>query len=188
MKRKSFIKLFASSRRIIIRPYKVSDYKRCRKSDLQRDAKRNDFDEPISIASIESKDKFKENVEKFRKNGKLGHHYVLGVFLNKNAEHIGQVDIFTINNQLQWGNLGYQIQNQFWGNGYATEASKLVLKMSFEDLGFHRIEAATEMKNKASIKVAKKSGMIYEGKRLKFFSDDGGIDMMVYAANAIDYK
>jgi RimJ/RimL family protein N-acetyltransferase len=89
---------------------------------------------------------------------------------------------------LKWGNLGYHIQNQYWGKGYATEACRRALQIAFQELGFHRVEAATELKNKASIQVAKNIGMLFEGKRVKYFPDNGGIDMVVYGANAIDYE
>ena len=93
-----------------------------------------------------------------------------------------------INSQLRWANLGYNIQNQYRNQGYATEASKLGLKIAFEVLNFHRLEAAAELRNKPSQKVALKAGLKREGVRKKFFPDNGGTDMVVFAQNAIDYK
>jgi RimJ/RimL family protein N-acetyltransferase len=107
---------------------------------------------------------------------------------DRQGDFIGQIDFFVINKQLRWANLGYNIHNQYRNQGYATEAAQLGLKIAFKDLNFHRIEAATELRNKPSQKVALKSGLLREGKRIKFLPDDGGIDMVVFGQNAIDYR
>lgn len=142
------------------------------------------------MATPASKDliEFKGRLERQRTNGKDGDHFIFGVFDKKAGTYLGQIDIFTINRQLQWGNLGYHIQNQYFGKGYATEANKLALKVAFKQLGYHRIEAAMELDNKASQKVARRAGLVFEGVRKKFFPEDGGVDMKVFATNAIDYR
>lgn len=183
----SFLKLRAESRRISIRPVRLSDFKAVRESRWGRLPKANPFDDEIPVAKEASREEFKKAVERYKRIGEDGHHFVFGVFSKRSGAFLGQVDIFTINRQLRWGNLGYHIQNQYWGKGYAVEAGRLALKLAFGPLGFHRMEAAMELKNKASARVAQKLGMEYEGKREKFFPDNGGIDMYVYAANAIDY-
>ena len=144
------------------------------------------FDEPIPAANESVFGKFKERVQRYRSHGKDRHHFVFGVFDRISGNYVGQIDLFMINRQLLWGNIGYQVQNQYCGKGYATEGARLVLLAAFELLGFHRIEAAMELGNKASRKVAAKIGLKSEGKRKKNFPDNGGIDMTVYATNAID--
>lgn len=191
MKKKNstpFNKVKASSRRLIIRPYRFNDYKTLKEANQKRSENQNEFDAPIPIANSVDRDDFKSHVSRHRDHGKLRVHFVFGIFKKTTGEFVGQVDLFTINSQLRWVNLGYCIQNNHWGKGFASEAAKLTLKTAFQQLGFHRAEAATELKNKAAIKVAKKAKMEYEGKRKKFFPFNGGIDMVVYGANAIDYK
>ncbi|MEH2113910.1 GNAT family N-acetyltransferase [Nostoc sp.] len=36
-------------------------------------------------------------------------------------------------------NIGYELNTQYWGQGYATEAAHAILKFGFEELGMHRI-------------------------------------------------
>ena len=60
--------------------------------------------------------------------------------------------------------LGYAIGAAHWGNGFATEAAALVVRFGFETLLVHRVSAAIGPENKASIAVATKLGMSYEGR------------------------
>lgn len=60
--------------------------------------------------------------------------------------------------------IGYAIGASHWGNGYATEAAALTVRLGFETLLVHRVSAAIGPENKASIAVAAKLGMSFEGR------------------------
>jgi ribosomal-protein-alanine N-acetyltransferase len=62
------------------------------------------------------------------------------------------------------GKLGYAIGADHWGNGYASEATSLLVTFGFETLQLHRISAAIGPENNASIAVAARLGMSYEGR------------------------
>ena len=55
-------------------------------------------------------------------------------------------------------NLGYWVDQAFAGKGIATSSVEAVLSMASEDLGLHRIQAATLLHNLASQAVLKRSG------------------------------
>ena len=188
MKISSYSTIQESGKRLVLRPYKLSDFKALRLSFNERMPSIDKFDEPVAASKETDYAKFRDRVQRYRRIAKEGHHYVFGAFDKKSGAFIGQVDFFVLNKQLRWTNLGYNIQNQYRNKGYATEASKLGLKIAFQKLNFHRVEAATELGNRASQKVALKAGLVKEGKRIKFFPDDGGVDMLVFGQNAIDYK
>lgn len=59
--------------------------------------------------------------------------------------------------------LGYTLLNQFWGLGIAEQAVRKFFKISFTDLGLHRLQAGIEPHNKKSLKLAKKLKMRKEG-------------------------
>jgi ribosomal-protein-alanine N-acetyltransferase len=183
-----YSKILLASKRLVLRPYKVSDFKGCKASHDGRIIPVNKYDEPVPTPSSNGLMEFKERIKRQRINGKDGRHFIFGVFDKRSGAYLGQIDIFTISRELRWGNLGYHIQNQYFGKGYASEASKLALAVAFKQLGFHRIEAAMELDNKVSQKVALRAGLIFEGVRKKFFPDDGGVDMKVFATNAIDHR
>lgn len=65
-----------------------------------------------------------------------------------------------------WG-LGYWIHPTRQGNGYATEASKEIIRFAFEDLDADSIVSSHADWNEASGKVLRKIGMKHTG-----FSDD----------------
>jgi ribosomal-protein-alanine N-acetyltransferase len=64
----------------------------------------------------------------------------------------------------QRAELGYWIGIPNWGNGYATEAARVVTSFGFETLGLHRIYAFHFAGNIASGGVLKKIGMSHEGR------------------------
>lgn len=187
MKNSNYSTIYAIGKRLVVRPYKISDFKALLRSFYERFPKIDRFDEPVAATKEASLTSFKERVQRCRRIAKEGSQYVFGVFEKKSGAFIGQVDFFVLNKKLRWANLGYNIQNQYRNKGYATEASKVGLRIAFEKLKFHRVEAATELSNKASQKVALRAGLVREGIRRKFFPDDSGIDMVVFGQNAIDY-
>ena len=59
--------------------------------------------------------------------------------------------------------MGYSLSREYWGQGFVTEAAKLLLKEGFKQLKLHKIYATHHPKNSASGKVMQKAGMKYEG-------------------------
>ena len=59
--------------------------------------------------------------------------------------------------------MGYVYRRDVWGNGYATEAARVLVAFGFEQLGMHRIYATCDVNNVASARVLEKAGMQREG-------------------------
>ena len=59
--------------------------------------------------------------------------------------------------------LGYRLKKKFWGQGYATEASRACLDYGFHQLGLGRIIAKVMPENLASLKVVQKLRMNFKG-------------------------
>jgi RimJ/RimL family protein N-acetyltransferase len=57
-----------------------------------------------------------------------------------------------------WGELGWYLSPRFWGRGYATEISALLLGFGFGDLGLPAVVATCDPANLASRRVLEKSG------------------------------
>ena len=55
--------------------------------------------------------------------------------------------------------IGWRFGKAFWGNGYATEAAKEVLRYAIEELGVNELYSITSIHNLPSINVMKKIGL-----------------------------
>lgn len=55
--------------------------------------------------------------------------------------------------------LGYRLARRFWGRGYATEGSRALLALAFEQFGARRVTAETMVVHTASRRVMEKCGM-----------------------------
>jgi ribosomal-protein-alanine N-acetyltransferase len=61
------------------------------------------------------------------------------------------------------GWIGYVLNPECWGQGYATEAARALLVFGFTQFGLHRIFATCDPHNAASARVLEKIGMRREG-------------------------
>lgn len=59
--------------------------------------------------------------------------------------------------------VGYALLKEFWGRGFAVEASEAFLDYGFEELKVEKIVAVTDPANKNSRRVMEKLGMNFDG-------------------------
>jgi ribosomal-protein-alanine N-acetyltransferase len=59
--------------------------------------------------------------------------------------------------------VGYTLAREFWGQGFATEAARAVVRYALDVMKVSRLVAVADPANVASIKVMKKLGMTFEG-------------------------
>jgi RimJ/RimL family protein N-acetyltransferase len=83
----------------------------------------------------------------------------LAVELTATGEFIGALTFFYRSEVHQRGEIGYAILPEFAGQGYATEGGHVLLRIGFEQLGLHRIEAQCDARNLASARVMARLGM-----------------------------
>jgi [ribosomal protein S5]-alanine N-acetyltransferase len=77
---------------------------------------------------------------------------------------IGSIGLsFVIRGPLQSCMIGYSLDIEYNGNGYMTEAVKLVVRYAFEELKFHRITGEASPRNPGSIRVLENAGFHKEG-------------------------
>jgi RimJ/RimL family protein N-acetyltransferase len=77
--------------------------------------------------------------------------------------------------------LGYWLGVPYWGNGFATEAAREMLRYGFEKLRLHRIFATHFIHNPASGRVLAKLGMRHEGcQRQHIRKWDQFVDLELY--------
>jgi RimJ/RimL family protein N-acetyltransferase len=70
--------------------------------------------------------------------------------------------------------IGYMLKRSAWGKGYATEATKRLLKFAFEESPLQELVATTDPENAASQRVLEKCGLVYEGMRRAYAVECSG--------------
>ena len=70
--------------------------------------------------------------------------------------------------------IGYFLKRSAWGQGYATEVCKRLLRFAFQELPLNEVVASIDEDNVASKKVLKKSGLIDRG-RTRCYGKDSPI-------------
>jgi [ribosomal protein S5]-alanine N-acetyltransferase len=104
----------------------------------------------------------------------------LATTLRSDGRQIGGIGL-CIDEQHQHAELGYWLGVAYWGQGYATEAAREMLRYGFEDLHLHRIVAYHFKQNPASGRILQKLGMRYEGSQREHFRKwDQFVDSELY--------
>ena len=105
-----------------------------------------------------------------------GHNWAITV----DGNTIGRIRL-ELSKRNSTGDIGYELHPDYWGNGYATEVLKEVVRHSFEELKLHRLCAWAYEPNKASQRVLEKAGFTHEGTMRKRCSwGDGWVDDVMF--------
>ncbi len=76
---------------------------------------------------------------------------------------IGWCSLSRWNADYRSASLGYCFTDSAWGQGYATEAARVLLGWAFDTLDLNRVQAETDTRNQASARVLEKLGFVREG-------------------------
>jgi ribosomal-protein-alanine N-acetyltransferase len=84
--------------------------------------------------------------------------------------------------------VGYDLMQAYWGHGYMTEAVRAILDFGFTEMDLNRIEADSDHRNTASIRVLHKLGFHQEGLQQEQFYQDGDYQhLLLFALLRRDY-
>ncbi|MFN6465876.1 MAG: GNAT family N-acetyltransferase [Nostoc sp. DedVER02] len=115
--------------------------------------------------------------------------FQLAIVLKEENRLIGNCGIRVNDPEMREANIGYELNTQYWRQGYATEAAQAILKFGFEELRMHRIWSWCVADNLASVKVLEKIGMRREGHLLeKELIKDRWHDNFIYAILEREWK
>ncbi len=85
------------------------------------------------------------------------------IALKENNRLIGSCGFNYWNRDHRRGEISYDLNKNYWGQGIMSEAIKAILGFAFSQMELHRVEATVTPTNKASINVLKKAGFQKEG-------------------------
>lgn len=99
------------------------------------------------------------------------------VLLKETGEPVGQVGLHMQDvDGTSWPEIGYLLHRPFWGHGYATEAALAVRDHAFGPLNYERVISLIQPDNIHSQAVARRIGMLLEGR-----TQHAGMDHLVFA-------
>ena len=106
----------------------------------------------------------------------------LAITLKETNQFIGTLGLYRINWDNHRSEIGYILNPLHTGKGYVQEACSALLKFSFEEVGFHSLEAVIHPDNIKSIQVVEKLGFVKEAhfKENQMFNNEF-IDNLVYS-------
>lgn len=127
-----------------------------------------------------------EDTRKFMKDvvieqsGNPRNQFTLAIILKDSSEVIGACSL-TRTEPFQ-GEIGYSLNHEYWGCGFATEAAHAMLIFAFKELSLHRVYATCRPKNIGSSRVLEKIGMKKEAHlREHLFFKGQWHDSLLYA-------
>lgn len=144
--------------RLILRPFCLDDAK-----DVQRLA----GDREVAATTLHVPHPYKDGMAEewigsHEPNFKSGRFVDFAMTLRQSGELAGAIGL-VINQKMNRAELGYWVGVPYWGQGYCTEAARVVLEYGFTQCGLNRIHASHFGTNPASGRVLEKIGMTQEG-------------------------
>ena len=76
---------------------------------------------------------------------------------------IGIVGLYRISKANHRGEVGYTLMPEHWGQGLMSEATQRLLGYTFDQLGFHSLEAHTDPRNENSKRLLERNGFRFVG-------------------------
>ncbi|XP_042496345.1 uncharacterized N-acetyltransferase YoaA-like [Macadamia integrifolia] len=166
------------SSRISLRPFKLSDV-----DDFMVWAGDNQVTRFLRWKTFKSRDE----ALTFIKDVCIPHPWRRSICLDNRS--IGFVSVFPASGEDRCrADIGYALATQYWGQGIVTIAVKMALASVFKDLpDVMRLQAFTDVENKASQRVLEKAGFLKEGMLRKYSYLKGQIqDLVIYSVLATD--
>lgn len=101
-------------------------------------------------------------IEPHHENYTANKSYEFAITDKDSGEVYGAIAL-TNNKRFNNGEMAYWIGEEFWGNGFATEAAQAILQFAFDEKQYHKVFARYFKSNPASGRVMQKLGMKQEG-------------------------
>jgi ribosomal-protein-alanine N-acetyltransferase len=108
----------------------------------------------------ETRQRFAQTLKEYENGSGLGR---WGIFNRNDNDFIGVCSLKPADSDPTRIELGYVLNEKYWGRGLATELSKALIFYGFEDKGLTEICACTLPENAASQNVLLKAGFIRDG-------------------------
>ena len=145
--------------RLFIRPYRADDYEES--YALMQDKELYRFLHFDVMNADEYQGLFHWLIQSYESKGN-DYKYSFAIILKETNQLIGWAGVGNLDLLENEKEIYYLIGQQHWGNGYAYEAAKEVVKYAFNSRGLNRVVAKVDPDNAASKRIIEKLGFRYE--------------------------
>lgn len=163
------------SPRLLLRRFTRDDVESVLKNWAADPLVQHEYGEPTYISPRQVTDLLDVYIASYRNDA-----YRWAIILPETKECIGQIAFFLVDEKNRFCEMEYCIGRTFQRNGYATEATRAVIRFGFEKVGFHRIQICRRVSNIASKGVIENCGFLYEGTLRDYFYRDGKYESRMY--------
>lgn len=147
-----------TTKRLVLRLFQKSDAENVTKLCNNYNIYKNTLYLPYPYSIEDALTWFEHHLDNYNANKS----YEFAITDKQSGEIYGAIAL-TNNQHFHNGEIAYWIGEEFWGNGYATEAAQAILKFAFEEKHYHKVFARYFESNPASGRVMQKLGMKQEG-------------------------
>ncbi|MCR5148854.1 MAG: GNAT family N-acetyltransferase [Eubacterium sp.] len=162
--------------RLLLRPFLPSDAQSAFDNWAGDEAVQKMYGEPV----YKTKEEVQDLLDKYITSYKSDYYFRWAVVEKKSGECIGQIAYFLVDKFNSWGEIEYCIGSAYQGKGYATEATKSIIRYGFDKIGFNKEQICVRPSNIKSKKVIEKCGFEYEGTLRDYFFIDGEYEGRMY--------
>ncbi|MCI0767763.1 GNAT family protein [Bacillus sp. TL12] len=136
----------------------------------------------FGMDSFQDMEQVKSTIQNFRKRYEEGNVIRWGIELKGTNQLIGTCGFHLMNPNHKRAEIGYELDDTYWGKGYASEAMQAILTYGFETMQLIRIAAVVYTENEASHRLLKRAGFQEEGLLRKYMTQNGvAHDTVIYS-------
>lgn len=155
--------------RLILRRFEYSDSTSMLRNWIADEKIQSLYSEP----TYETEEAVTELLTKYITSYEKEDYYRWAIIDKETNECIGQIAYFLVDSKNHFAEIEYCIGSAFQCRGYATEATKAVIKYGFEKMNLHKVQICTKTINIPSKRVIEKCGFTYEGTLRDYFCMNG---------------
>ena len=184
MKQKKFKVARIETKRLLLRPITMKDA-----PDIFAYASNPEVTKYVRFVTHKSIKETHAFIRRVRASYRKGITPLWGIEIKASGRLIGALGFLQWPNPDRRAELGYVINPDFWGQGYVTEAAKVLCDFAFKKMKVNRIEAGTIVGHTASERVLQKCGFKFEGiLRQREFIKGRFPDVTMYSLLRSDYS
>ena len=155
--------------RLLLRRFQYADTSAMLKNWIADERIQSMYAEPVYTTEEEVKGLLDKYIGFYEKDD----YYRWAIILKETGACIGQIAYFLVDTKNHFAEIEYCIGSAFQCRGYATEATKAVIRFGFEKIKLHKVQISTKENNKSSKRVIEKCGFTYEGTLRDYFYTKG---------------